>query len=730
MDFSSLFQVLQYFQDTKFDEHLPKPCGPPLALAATAPTVRALTERHFPGGTPLVMTNQQKYSIERRKREEEYRLLNNWEDDKDGGGDFRRDWHYHVGLTLRLRETKKEKNENENNYPRNEIHMDPNENLDDIQFLTPSVWWLAQTSAAGSPLPVFFTINADRSDGVKWYAPLLQAIKVLSNTLQQQNIPHRFEISLSSTNIVSIEGVVQAIPHHLYALNINHCENITDLACLEPLTALRELYVSHCSGVSSFHPINALHHCLRKLEIIGNVSNFFDVGVLDRVLPQLTEINIAGCTRLKHVDALRLGKDRLQRVRLFNTEIHSLVPLTYLKSTLVEVYVSSCPRVISFEPLSLCENLEQVYLSRSAVNTVSFLARLAKLRVLHLAGCTQLTTLSPLRNTTSIQQLNTAECPLTDWTALEGPMGAALRVLDISSCAGIDDENFSLIGQCVHLVRLTMTRLRITDVAPLAALRTLRELNLTGCRRVTDFTALQSCHFLQTLKMKDTNFSDWGLFRYLPYLSHQLVLDNCSQLPPGPTPVAGLQHVKELYMNGSTAVTDASLPIFGQMPSLERLSIAGCNEVTSLDGLLAIPEDNQNNYYPPCQSLRYLYAFKCTQLQSIHLLHRCPSLQVVSFMFCAALDSLAGLAGAPVLEGIVASHSTVTCLTGLAQCPRLQWIEVGSTLIESLLPLQGAPRLVRVGAQRCEKLSPEGMEKECEMLKQTCPLLQTVTTAS
>ncbi len=264
-----------------------------------------------------------------------------------------------------------------------------------------------------------------------------------------------------------------------------------------------------------------------------------------------------------------------------NHKVGNLEPLTALRS-LEEVRVAYWKGDASFfAPLAKLSLLEELDLSGNAIDDLSFVSSLARLRVLK-AGWNKIKSIEPLGRCRALTELRIDRNPIADI----GPLAqlTELRVLDCS-CGPL--TSLEPLESLSALEELSCKAHSLEKASSLRALGGLRALTLRGCRvgRPDDESLAQ------------TRLADLGVLASLERLE-ELTLDfdcgydSLGKLPPGDcddiAAIAGLRTLKKLTLS------HAVVPSFDGLASLinlERLDLKGSVILyPSLAPLIALPK--------------------------------------------------------------------------------------------------------------------------------------------
>lgn len=266
--------------------------------------------------------------------------------------------------------------------------------------------------------------------------------RILSRTVQG-----KYSLPMNFTAL----HVFQYFPD-LTSLDLNHCEQISDLKPISSLKRLISLNLTGCRSISDLSPL----------------SN----------LTQLTTLNLSSCKRITDLSPLS-NLTQLTSLNLFSCErITDLSPLTGL-TQLKTLTLAYCENVTDHSPLLNFTQLTTLYLSWcKRIKDLNFLNNSFLLEKLDLNSCFSLSDLVPLANITHLSSLVLAYCALvTDLRPLANL--THLTSLDLSFCPGISD--LSPLGKLKNLKSLDLSFCQsVEDLSPLVGLNELNRLNLRG----------------------------------------------------------------------------------------------------------------------------------------------------------------------------------------------------------------------------------------------------------
>jgi Leucine-rich repeat (LRR) protein len=313
-------------------------------------------------------------------------------------------------------------------------------------------------------------------------------------------------------------------------------------------------------------------------------------------------------------------------------------------------------RITSLAPLSHLPRLESLMIDhnagveatatrpgRSVPLDVSALGSLGALKEVRLFS-SRLEKLAALRTATALQSLVVYDAQVGDLGWLSGHPNVAF---------------------------VSLTRVRLGDLAPLGTLPGLRKLVLQNCQGISSVSGLMSASHLEFLSLNQTGADDLTGIARLEKLRHLRLNDTkVKQLDP----LRGLKLVS--LEVGRTAVS--SLAALVEMESLEALGL----EATAVTDL------------GPLARLRRLHTLEVsdTAVASLSPLAGHTRLKDVDLGSTKVAD-LSALQGCSGLESLVLSGTPVRSLAPLLGKDRLKTLRADRTQVTSLAPLAGLPAL-------------------------------------
>ncbi len=267
----------------------------------------------------------------------------------------------------------------------------------------------------------------------------------------------------------------------------------------------------------------------------------------------------------------------------------------------------------------------------------------------------------------------------------------ALRSLNLSGCTQITD--LAPISKIKTLQDLNLSWCdKLTDIAPIAQLPVLLSLDLSRCEELTDFTPIAQLTTLQALDLhflhQLTDISSIEQLRDLQYLD----LSWCGRLTDL-APIAQLMSLEYLKLSGNQNLTDL-MPI-AQLSALQSLEIMACRNLVDLSPITRLIS---------LKSLKLLMRAELTDLAPIEKLQNLESLDLSYYEHPIDLAPIETLRNLQSLD--LAYCEKLTDLTPISKLVALQSLNLfGCKLLTGLMPIENLAGLQYLSLHRCENLS-------------------------
>lgn len=280
------------------------------------------------------------------------------------------------------------------------------------------------------------------------------------------NLSRLRQLSLNWTKVRSLQGFGRAFPD-LDSLDLRFCPSLTSLDGLGELPSLVHLQVSGPAGLRDLSPFAALPR-LRSLDLhdSGALTTLDGLGNH----PRLRRLGIHGSPALRTTE----GLGELPALR--------------------EVTLTGCTALTDLKGLGRLPALDRLMINGSAVRDFRDLSG-SPLRTLTLLYMKDLTSLGDLRDCPGLAALELRDCPLVEHLPL--------KQVSALSLYGARWADTSLLTGLSGLRTLEFSMSELGDIAPLAALPHLAELDLRHCRSVQnagsllDMPSLAHAHLAQ-----------------------------------------------------------------------------------------------------------------------------------------------------------------------------------------------------------------------------------------
>lgn len=386
---------------------------------------------------------------------------------------------------------------------------------------------------------------------------------------------------------------------------------------LSRMPRLNSVSLSNCRLFTDDH-LKSLSQCTSiKAVQIFSMPRFTGAGLahLVHLKETLNKVSILKCDKLERTHVAQLGMfKRLSVLNLVELGLHDQdLEFVQTLQDLKEIDLSRNYALTDevFKRFTHLKLLEKFILRDDPKLTGSGLAQIAELKnVRHLdfEGCRNLkdNALEAIGKLITLEFLNLNGCVSLTGTALRHIKTLInLRFLNCRNWSRFAEGDFNNL---VHMKLLALDlsyNLSLTSsiIAPLAALTSLqilnlqdcaelddgvvqilkaslRELNLHGCRKLTD----QSLKSLgQLINLVAINLSLTGIKGSLQPLSDmkqlsELDLDACAVSTAAIAPLSSLPSLQILKLNSCRSLTIDCLDLFRRMPSLHRVELYGCDE--------------------------------------------------------------------------------------------------------------------------------------------------------
>lgn len=245
------------------------------------------------------------------------------------------------------------------------------------------------------------------------------------------------------------------------------------------------------------------------------------------------------------------------------------------------------------------------------------------------------------------------------------------------------DVSQLLLEECIHRGRLDSS-----TVPHLSGLHFYR-VNLSNFPVTDDWLAHLITCSLETLNLKRTDITDAG------------IIHSCARLP----------HLRSIILDNDSGLTDLGLSIVPTLPSLQHLSLAGCEKITS-----------QAIRWISCTpNLRSLDLQRCVALSELEPLHTLTHLTSLNLGWCIKiLDS--DVSVLPQLHQLKELHLCHTHITGhgvlcLQPLSQLTYLSLGGSVADDraiACAVGNMPHLIELSLERCSNAGDAVLEALCK----------------
>ncbi|ORC91886.1 leucine-rich repeat protein 1 (LRRP1) [Trypanosoma theileri] len=304
------------------------------------------------------------------------------------------------------------------------------------------------------------------------------------------------------------------------------CKSLTSVNTLTSIRTLKEIFLAGCLRLKTIGVLGTLP-VLRSVDvsrssitddgleglsespsllniILEDCNSLTDVSILSSIIT-LEEIKLRGCIRVTTLGALGLlpmlrildgsktsvtddGLEGLSRsrslVKIILEECDSLTNVSILSSivTLEEIKLRGCIRVTTLGSLGLLPMLVILDASKTAVTDTGIrgLGASHSLSKIFLEDCGNLTSVLTLSSIYSLEEMYIQGCLRMTSIGILGTL-PTLRLLDASNTP-VTDDGLKGLGDSCSLSKISLEDCKnLTNVASLASIHTLTEINLRGC---------------------------------------------------------------------------------------------------------------------------------------------------------------------------------------------------------------------------------------------------------
>eukprot|EP01114_Cavostelium_apophysatum_P008637 TRINITY_DN2126_c0_g1_i1.p1 TRINITY_DN2126_c0_g1~~TRINITY_DN2126_c0_g1_i1.p1 ORF type:complete len:1679 (-),score=453.03 TRINITY_DN2126_c0_g1_i1:53-5089(-) len=425
-------------------------------------------------------------------------------------------------------------------------------------------------------------------------------------------------------------AALQALASHcpaLVSLNLSDCPKVTDKGLEELLVTcknLRFLNVSKCSQLTG-SAFQIIGEQLEGLDVSGCVSlSEQAIMTLARKCPKLRRIKVSG----KAATANALCAIATSCRSLESAELADCDAVTDIA---VQTLVRECPKLTSVA-FNCCKSITDDAFQDIADGKLPNLVHLDLTRCLSLNSQTLVRI---AKKCPMLESICLASCEELSSEALVAVAGCRhLRNVNLSGCKNVTDEVVSAFTENKSLSAFPLQKLnlfncnKITNACLVDVAKEcpkLLELNVSSCDRISDEGIVhiaQSCRQLQALYVEECNISDAAV---------SVLVKVC-------------RNIETLVLAYAKEITDASLDFLLGLEELKTLDLSHIKQLTSV---------KIGEMIPKFKKLRSLTLRGLSSFSTQGIAH--PTLQTLNLSWCKNLEDSAVLnigTDCPLLEAL------------------------------------------------------------------------------
>ena len=218
----------------------------------------------------------------------------------------------------------------------------------------------------------------------------LSSLSIVESTISRleglKHVRKLEELSISESNLKNLKGIKKCIK--LRSLTIVKCRLLRDIAALSFCSKLKELTIQGCQNVDS---VQALAKCKSISKLL--MTEFLDVEEMTifAEMTKLTSVIVRDCAKLARIGSLEACK-RLREAEFSSCPLLEGIDESLGQCTkLVKLDLAHYQRLKNVKFLSKHHKLEELSLNNTNIVSLAPLSRLAKLSILYVNGCENLT---------------------------------------------------------------------------------------------------------------------------------------------------------------------------------------------------------------------------------------------------------------------------------------------------------------------------------------------------
>ncbi|RNF04279.1 putative leucine-rich repeat protein 1 (LRRP1) [Trypanosoma conorhini] len=458
----------------------------------------------------------------------------------------------------------------------------------------------------------------------------------------------------ASTTAISDEDLKEiANNRSLQKIFLQDCKNLTDVGAFSSTLTLEEMHLRGCS----------------KLVSIGDIGQLPLLWLLDLSKTSVTDNDLKSLSGSKSL------------LKIFLEDCKNLTAIDFLSSitSIEEISIRGCHKVKHIGSLGLLSALHTLDVSKISINNSGLLGLGASrsLEKIFLENCKQLSNVSTFSSIRSLREIYLSRCVRLTSVDTLGTL-PALCVLDASKTS-LTDEGLEGLSASRSLEKIILEDcVCLACVSALSYIISLKEIYLSGCTLISEIGVLGLLPALCVLDASKTSLTDEGLEGLSASRSlEKIILEDCVCLTCV-SELSSVMSLKELRLRGCnrltivsglgllpdlcaldlsmTAVTGVSLRGLGESPSLSKLFLENCLNLTSVQSLSTV------------LALEEIYLRGCVRVSDVGALGALPVLQLLDVSKTSVTDEgLDGLSASLTLKRILledcAKLTTVASLT-------------------------------------------------------------------
>lgn len=324
------------------------------------------------------------------------------------------------------------------------------------------------------------------------------------------------KLDLGDAGLTSIRGIDKLTNLSKLNLEGNHIRNLSPLRTMTQLTAL------NLSNLNNYE-----HHIRPDLRILEGMQNLRTLGLhsnslgckhLDTLgkLTQLERLSLLDC-KLQTVESLE-PLTNLQILDLTANELSDITPLSGMTElTWLKLHNNE---IIDLSPLASLTKMECLYVGNNPLSDISVVENMGELRYFDAYIAGNLKDISPLRNKSSLKEIDLSGTNAVDVEVLR--TNPQIERLDIS---GTSMRDPSFLAMLPHIKKLCVANCKIDDISPILSLSELESLDISQTN-IRNLEGIGKLRHLEKLNISGTKIESVEPLLSLPGL-RELEAKNC-----------------------------------------------------------------------------------------------------------------------------------------------------------------------------------------------------------